>query len=553
MANGTDIAKAYVQIIPSAEGIKGKLTTTMNGEAENAGKSAGGKFGGAFNKVLKGGAAFASVAIAGIGTVSAAVTNGAKQVAEYGDEIDKMSQKVGLSAESYQKWDYVMQISGTEMANMTTGLKTLTNKLDDAKNGSASAQETFARLGLSMDDLATMSREEVFAATITAFQGMEESAERAALANDLFGRSGQELAPLFNTTAEETAALMQEVQDLGGVMSGDSVKAAAAYKDALTGLQTAIGGLSRGFISELLPSLTKVVDGLSNLFSGNGGMDQIREGISEFAAKLSEELPKFAQFGGEILIALANAIIENLPTLLDAGADLIVTLAVGLIETLPTLLQKAPEIVITLATAIINASGQIIGAAAELIAKLAQGIAARLSTIVQKGREIVSNFVQGVRNALSQVTQIGLNIVQGIWNGISNGLSWIKNKITGWVGNVLSFIKGLFGIGSPSKVMRDEVGIYLAQGIGVGFEEEMKNVSRDMMGAMPNTLGLSASVSSMTPATSAASGALLMGDLAAIVSEIRNMKIYLDTGVLVGAVDAGLQVRAMTMERRALA
>ena len=549
IANGTDIAKAYVQIIPSAEGIKGKLTDMLGGEADKAGGDAGNRFSGAFGKVLKGGAAFASVAVAGVSAMSAAITGSANQVASYGDEVDKMSQKVGLSAEAYQEWDYVMKISGTEMANMTTGLKTLTNKLDDAKNGSASAQETFARLGLSMDDLATMSREEVFSATITAFQGMEESAERAALASDLFGRSGQELAPLFNTTAAETEALKEQVRDLGGVMSADSVKAAAAYKDSLTAMSTAISGLSRGMVSELLPSLTTIVQGLSNLFSGNGGIDQIKQGISDFAAKLTEELPKFTKVGGEILIALVEAIVENLPTLLETGADLIVTLAVGVIEMLPTLLQKAPEIIIALTKAIIGAAGKLLEASAQIILTIAQGIGARLQTIVQKGRDILQSVKNGILGAIGSLASIGMNIVRGIWQGISNGLGWIKSMISGWVGNVLDFIKRLFKIGSPSKVMADEVGVYLAQGIGVGFSDEMDNVNRTMQDSLdPLSLTSTYSVSG-----SVSGGNGLAGELAALRDELRNMKIYLDTGVLVGAMDSGLGSNYSAVRRRALA
>ena len=93
------------------------------------------------------------------------------------------------NTKSYQEWDYVMKICGTEMSSMTTGLKTLTNKLDDAKNGSESAQAMFAALGISMEDMQKMSREDLFKASIAGLQKMGDSTERAALANDLFGKS----------------------------------------------------------------------------------------------------------------------------------------------------------------------------------------------------------------------------------------------------------------------------------------------------------------------------------------------------------------------------
>lgn len=77
---------------------------------------------------------------------------------------------------------------------------------------------------------------------------------------------------------------------------------------------------------------------------------------------------------------------------------------------------------------------------------------------------------------------IGDNIVSGIWNGISNGYSWIKKKIENWVGNVLDFVKGLFGIHSPSKVFEDEIGEMLPPGIGVGFENTLPKVEAQMAG-----------------------------------------------------------------------
>ena len=79
---------------------------------------------------------------------------------------------------------------------------------------------------------------------------------------------------------------------------------------------------------------------------------------------------------------------------------------------------------------------------------------------------------------------IGDNVVKGIWNGISNGYSWIKNKIKGWVGDVLSFVKKLFGIKSPSTVFRDEIGEMLPPGIGEGFDNALPKVEQQMAGEL---------------------------------------------------------------------
>ena len=102
MANGADIAKAYVQIIPSADGIKGQLTELMGGEAEKAGKSSGGKLGKALGKGFAAAATGLATGTAAMGAAFAAATT---QTAAYGDNIDKMSQKLGLSTTSFQQWD----------------------------------------------------------------------------------------------------------------------------------------------------------------------------------------------------------------------------------------------------------------------------------------------------------------------------------------------------------------------------------------------------------------------------------------------------------------
>lgn len=172
------------------------------------------------------------VGIQKIKELGGAIADTISDTAEYGDEVDKMSQKLGLSSEAYQEWDYILDKAGVDIQNVSTGMKTLTNKIDDAKNGSESATKLFKDLGISMEDLKTMSREDIFSKVVASMQNMEDSTERAALANDLFGKSGQDLTPLFNQTAESTEELRQAAHDLGLVMSDDAVDASADYADS---------------------------------------------------------------------------------------------------------------------------------------------------------------------------------------------------------------------------------------------------------------------------------------------------------------------------------
>ncbi|GHV25065.1 hypothetical protein FACS189465_2800 [Clostridia bacterium] len=82
---------------------------------------------------------------------------------------------------------------------------------------------------------------------------------------------------------------------------------------------------------------------------------------------------------------------------------------------------------------------------------------------------------------------IGEDLVKGLWNGIKNVKDWIMGKISGFVSTITDGIKGFFGISSPSKVMRDQVGKNLALGIGEGFSDEMKAVTEEMQDSLPHT------------------------------------------------------------------
>ena len=436
--------------------------------AEQDASSFGSKLGSSLGTAAKvGSAAIMAIGTATVTAGSALIKN-AGEVAEYGDQIDKMSQKVGMSAEAYQEWDYVMQISGTEMLNMTTGLKTLTNKFDDAVNGSSSAIETFERLGLSMEDIQGLSREDLFATVITQFQGMEESAERAALANDLFGRSGQELAPLFNTTAQETQRLIEEVNNLGGVMSNDAVKASAAYQDQLTALTTSFDGLKRNLTDNFLPSITTVMGGLTDIFSGNYdiGIDQISEGIDELVSNLTEALPAALEVGVNILEALATSILENLPTLIPVVVDLLLNLAQFIIENLPLLIDVALQIILALADGLIEALPEripaIVQVVMEIVTKLTEPetLAKLIEAAIQLIIALQLGMIQAIPELIKALPEIISNIVRFF---IEQGPTLIESGFE----LILSLISGML---SADAEMFDAV-VEIIDNLGESFGE----------------------------------------------------------------------------------
>ena len=120
------------------------------------------------------------------------------------------------------------------------------------------------------------------------------------------------------------------------------------------------------------------------------------------------------------------------------------------------------------------------------------------TSMLNKAKSAMESVVQGVVGAFSNIgskfADIGSNMVQGIWNGISNGWNWLKDKVSSLASSLLDAAKNALGIASPSKKFRDEVGVYIAQGIGVGFSDEMKSVSKQIEDAIPQEFDIGAKV-----------------------------------------------------------
>lgn len=109
-------------------------------------------------------------------------------------------------------------------------------------------------------------------------------------------------------------------------------------------------------------------------------------------------------------------------------------------------------------------------------------------------KETFDNIVNKLKELPSQLLSVGSDMVSGLWDGITGMGSWIKNKISGFASSLVDKFKSAFKIGSPSKIMADQVGQYLAQGIGVGFEDEMGDVAREMTDAIPTSFDINPSV-----------------------------------------------------------
>ena len=574
------IATAYVTIEPTFEGVAGKLKSGLGDASESAGQSAGKSFSSGLGSVIGGAGKVMAGAVAAGGAaltaMGASFVSASGDVASYGDNIDKMSQKMGISAQAYQEWDAIMQHSGTSIEALKPSMKTLASQ---AEKGN----EAFQKLGISEQELASLSQEDLFSRVITGLQGMEEGTERTYLTSQLLGKGATELGALLNTSAEDTEAMRQRVHELGGVMSDDAVKAAAAYQDQLQDMQTAFSGLSRNLMAEFLPGMTTVMAGLTEIFSGNteGGIGMISEGITGIATKLTEALPTLLEVGASIISALGEAIIQNLPILLstglsilqqlsqglltaiptmlptiiefvtslgtmiienlplliqaatqiilqlalglaqalpeliptiievilaismylienidlliDAAIQLIMGLANGLIAALPVLIEKAPEIIMAIVNGLIANIPKLLAAALQLIIALGQGLIQNLPLLKQKGIELVTNLKNALVEAAKKLTEVGKSLVEGIKKGISDAWDGFRDWVLGLLNGMVDAVKAFFGIGSPSKLMADEIGQWIPAGIAKGIEDGM-DVLNSAVGDMATDVVMGAQI-----------------------------------------------------------
>lgn len=368
-------------------------------EMQTAEKKAGG-----LGESLKNGlAAGAKAAAAGVAAVTAAaaavavkLADTANEAADYGDNVDKMSQKLGLSAEAYQEWDFIMQHSGSDVDKMSASMKKLADAVQQPTKESTAA---FEKLGISIEDAAKMSQEDLFAKTITELQKMESGTERTALANDLLGKSAMDLGALLNTSAEDTEAMRQQVRELGGVMSDDAVKSAAQFKDSLQNMKTAVGSVGREIGSSFMPSMTQMMDAFGGLINGSDGAEEaLQAGIDAFIDNLDKQAEQIVELADRLIPTFVEMITKNAPKLIEAALKIIQTLAEQLLKNLPLILRAAIEIITAIAQGIAQALPELIPVIVDVVLEIAEILTdpKTLMPLIRAAFDIINALIEGL-------------------------------------------------------------------------------------------------------------------------------------------------------------
>ena len=578
--NGTDLGKAYVQIVPSAQGIKASIQEVMGKPLEEQADNSGSTFGSMLVSKIKG-----AITIAGIGKfLSASLTEGGALQQSIGgietlfgnsaNVIKKAAQTAfkdaGVSANTYMEQTTsfaaslvsscggntakAAEIAKRAMVDMSDNANKMGTDLQDIQN----AYQGFAKQNYTMLDnlkLGYGGTKTEMARLIKDASTYKDSQEKLNVSVKDGDMSFSNIAnaisvvqdhmKISGTTAEEASTTLTgsfgmvkaSVQDfLGALSTGDGVW--RTFKNTISSLGTFIGGNLLPMIGNIGSSIVSI---LTNSFNNMPG---ILDAVQKFASNIAAQAPQFIKSGFELLNKLADGIIsalpvmiakiptiistfaniinDNGPTILMCGLKLIAKLALGIIQAIPTLIVNIPKII----TAIVDVWSAFnwINLGKMAITGLGNGIKALFGFLKGTGKEAldtvlinilmlperlralggkgISGLVSGIKSLFgalggaakkifeiivkalaslpSKMLSIGKNIVKGIWNGISNMVGWITKQVGGFASGVVDKFKKAFGIHSPSRIMRDMVGRFIGEGIGVGILGSFDTVRKDI-------------------------------------------------------------------------
>lgn len=223
-------------------------------------KSARAKLKNLTGQIKKMGVVMAAAATAVVGAVGLMVKN----YVEAGDWIDKMSKRTGIGATALSELAYAADISGASLNDVEKSVKKMAKAITDADEGLESYLRVFRRLGLDVEKLKAMSPEDQFLKIGRAIARLGDESLQAATAQEVFGRAGTTLLPLFKESTEEINRLRGEAHRLGKVFDAEAAAKAAKLKDSLTALRGSLQGIQFAIADEVVPALTIFADAITD-------------------------------------------------------------------------------------------------------------------------------------------------------------------------------------------------------------------------------------------------------------------------------------------------
>lgn len=505
MAAGTELAKAYVQIIPSADGVKGKIQEALGGEAESAGKSAGASVGSNLIGTLKKALVVAGIGAAikesieagaelqqSIGGIETLFKENADTVKQYAADAYKTA---GLSAN-----DYMQSVTGfsasllqglggdtakaAEVANMAlVDMSDNANKMGSDMGSIQNAYQGFAKQNYTMlDNLklgygGTKSEMERLLKDAEKFSGVKYDIDNLSdVYNaihviqgelDITGTTAKEASTTISGSMESMKSSFQNVladlalgNDLSASMQGlgESVaNVASNIIPVIVNIITSVPNLLITLIPQLVPIVISgaqqlvqgLIDGFSQALPAISGISaQIPDGV---ITAISTGLPSILQKGVEIISNVVNGLLQNLPTLISTGGNILSQLLNAFLSGLPGMLDAGAKLIGNIGSGLLQNGPTVLTAIASVIAQLLSTIVSHLPELLQKGIELIGQLAAGIIEAIPKIALAVPKVISEIktkfseidWGEVgSNIISGIAKGITGAVGKIKEAAEG---------------------------------------------------------------------------------------------------------------
>lgn len=442
-------------------------------------------------------------------------TEAAAHLAQLANNQEDLSKWTDISAGVYATFGDSLPIENlTEAANETAKTGQITGGLADALNWAGESEEEFqAKL-----DAATSEQERQALITDT-LNGLysDQSEKFKELNGDIIAAREADMA--LTQAMAELGAIAEPIMTSLKLLAVDLLENIKPFVELIgTGLKGALDGtagstdlLAEGLggllstlaekllgilptvlstlaslVSTLLPQLLSTVSGLiPPLLETLAAqlpliLQSVISGLSQILLAISGMLPELIPLAIDAVLMLVETLIDNIDLLIDAGISLLMGLADGLIVALPRLIDKIPVIIEKLMGAFSRNAPKLIQAGIELILKLAGGLIKAVPQLLSKIPQIIASIVSGFGDYYSEMGKVGEELIKGLWEGIKDMTGWITDKLEGFGESVLKGIKNFFGVESPSKLMRDEVGQYIGQGVGAGIIDSIPRVKKQL-------------------------------------------------------------------------
>lgn len=286
------------------------------------------------------------------------------------------------------------------------------------------------------------------------------------------------------TTISGSAASMKSAFDnfLNG--SGSPEALASTITVFVGNITNAITKLAPNILNGIVTVINQLIPQVGQLLINLVPMlwDTLNELLTSTLNLISENVDPLVNTVLDLVTSFINFILDNLPRIIEVGLQIVLALATGITDRIDDIIPAVISVILKMVEIIVDNVDLIIEATLKLMIGISKGIIQSIPEILTKIVILTVKIIKALLDLLSpsNIWDVGKQIVKGIWEGISNGFDWFKKKIKGWVGNVMSFIKNLFGIHSPSRVMRDEVGLQIGRGVANGITKSVSDVQNAM-------------------------------------------------------------------------